>query len=143
MLARRGRLSGIAPVVNVVEAQSVSSLEIAVDAMASVAGRVSDERERGVAGTKVVLWSPEGAAALGARHRVTGRRRLPDRLRIYIRVLGTENLVPEYRELPIPAGGATVDVGIVKLMKTEGPWFERSRDGVGPATGSSPSTDGT
>jgi RNA polymerase sigma factor (sigma-70 family) len=54
-----------------------------------------------------------------------------DRLRIDIRMLGAENLVPEHREVAIPSGGATVDVGVVRLMKTEGPWFGRSRDGIG------------
>jgi protocatechuate 3,4-dioxygenase beta subunit len=54
-----------------------------------------------------------------------------DELNLDVRLHTSEDLVPEYRQVEVPATGATVDLGLIRLMRVQERWFERSRDGVG------------
>ena len=112
-----------------------AGVKVMLEPSARMTGRVAALEGGGpIAGA--TIRGRVGGRAFSTSSRVDGSFELPDlpptdRFWIDVRVLGAENLVPEYRELPIPSGGATVDVGVVTLMKTEGPWVERTRDGVG------------
>jgi RNA polymerase sigma factor (sigma-70 family) len=65
-----------------------------------------------------------------------------DHLQLEVRVLDDEELVAEAREVRVPAGGATVELGTITLLRANGRWLDRVRDGVGLDFVAAPTGDG-